>query len=106
MITRKHHGGKDSQRRNYLTHRKRRQNQIKLEFKDILRQWRDLHPCTDCGENDISKIETHHVRGIKLYNISEAISSGKINTKKQLYEELAKCEGRCITCHIRTNNEA
>lgn len=53
------------------------------------------HPCVDCGVQHIPAVmEFDHVRGVKKY----AIKASKM-ARRDLPEELAKCELRCANCH-------
>ena len=52
-------------------------------------------PCADCGQRFLADVmEFDHVRGTKRY----AIKASKMR-RKDLAEELAKCELRCANCH-------
>lgn len=57
------------------------------------------HPCVDCGISDPIVLEFDHVRGKKLFNISDGIKNTK--PRKVLFDEIAKCEVRCANCHKR-----
>lgn len=59
-------------------------------------------PCTDCGCCYPPPVMEHdHVRGAKLYNINASVMG-----RKDLADELAKCELRCANCHrLRHHNE-
>lgn len=57
------------------------------------------HPCVDCGISDPIVLEFDHVRGEKSFNISDGIRRAK--TKKDLLDEIAKCDVRCANCHKR-----
>lgn len=63
-------------------------------------------PCWDCSGfyNPIS-MDFDHVRGIKKFNISQALIRGI--SKLELLEEMKKCEIVCSNCHrIRTKNRS
>ena len=59
------------------------------------------NPCVDCGESDWRVLEFDHVKGEKLYNVSEMwkIAGGQQVRLKLLSEEIAKCEIRCKNHH-------
>lgn len=59
------------------------------------------HPCVDCGENNPLVLDFDHVRGVKLYAVSNLVQTGcKLET---LQREIDKCDVRCANCHrIRT----
>jgi hypothetical protein len=63
-------------------------------------------PCIDCGITYPSCVmDFDHVRGIKRFEISNAVITGY--TGEKLANELAKCELVCANCHrIRTYNRA
>ena len=84
-------------RNNARTRRKKltRQNQQNLI------EYLKIHPCVDCGEQDIRVLEFDHVRGKRKYRISSMIYSGR--SWKNLLREIAKCDVRCANCHsLRT----
>lgn len=52
-------------------------------------------PCVDCGVvHHPAAMEFDHVRGVKKYEIR-----AKTMSRKDLPEELAKCDLRCANCH-------
>ena len=53
--------------------------------------------CIDCGNNNPVVLEFDHVRGEKLFNISEAAYRGFGLSK--IKEEMRKCDIRCANCH-------
>lgn len=57
------------------------------------------HPCVDCGEKNPLVLEFDHVRGKKLYTISEMLDS--VYSLENIKREIAKCEVRCANCHRR-----
>jgi hypothetical protein len=73
---------------------RRRQESIRNVLKYL-----DTHPCVDCGETDKLVLTFDHVRGKKLFNISDAMTAGV--TWKRIERELKKCEVRCANCHLR-----
>lgn len=61
------------------------------------------HPCVDCGEKHPIKLTFDHVRGKKLFNISESVCVYKWDTIKK---EIDKCDVRCHNCHnLKTATE-
>lgn len=62
---------------------------------DYLKQ----NSCVDCPESDPIVLQFDHVRGKKLFNLSEAAASGYSISK--IMDEIAKCEVRCANCHLR-----
>lgn len=62
------------------------------------------HPCTVCGETDISVLTFHHVDPeTKQYNISDMIAHGyAIET---IQREIDRCEVLCWNDHMRLEQE-
>jgi len=56
-----------------------------------------LHPCVDCGNGDLRVLEFDHVRGVKLFSISDAVR--RQLSQKKIEEEILKCDVRCANCH-------
>ena len=55
------------------------------------------HPCVDCGEANPIVLEFDHInKEEKKFTIGHAPQT---HSKKQLNEEIAKCEVRCANCH-------
>ncbi len=59
-------------------------------------------PCIDCTRIYLPRqMDFDHVRDVKITNISNLVHH---SSKKQLLEEIAKCEVVCAVCHrIRTH---
>ena len=57
----------------------------------------ELSSCIDCGESDRIVLEFDHVRGRKLFNISDARTAGY--SLATIVQEIDKCEVRCANCH-------
>lgn len=56
------------------------------------------HPCVVCGENDPIVLEFNHINlSTKKADVSSLIK----RTRKQLVEEIEKCEVLCSNCHRR-----
>lgn len=55
--------------------------------------------CMDCGEADPVVLEFDHVRGNKVWTISQMLHNGW--SMRRIMEEVAKCEVRCANCHKR-----
>lgn len=54
-------------------------------------------PCLDCGERyPFYVMHFDHVRGRKLFNVSERLGS---RTLRQLKAEIKKCDVVCANCH-------
>jgi len=57
--------------------------------------------CIDCGEKDLRVLDSDHVRGKKLYEISDLLA----RPLSVLFAELDKCDTRCANCHRRITDE-
>lgn len=68
--------------------------------KAFVREYLQRHPCIDCGESDVRVLEFDHVRGNKVANISDMVSSNRVGFRR-LEDEIAKCVVRCANCHRR-----
>lgn len=83
---------------------KEQQRLNKIRYKDVNRKyiWKYLvtHPCVDCGETNIIKLDFDHIEpDKKLFNISTI----KWISLEGLKKEIAKCDVRCSNCHrVRT----
>ena len=71
----------------------------------FLLEYKNTHPCIDCGFSDPRALQFDHVRGTKHKNVSLLIR-GKNKALLTLKNEIDKCEIRCANCHsIKTLNE-
>lgn len=62
----------------------------------FIRRHKMLVGCTDCGfKGHFSALQYDHVRGAKVKNICQMLS----RSRKQLKEEMSKCEVVCANCH-------
>lgn len=79
----------------YIAKAKQRKEDARQSFRQYLSDWKTV-PCADCkGIFPPWAMEFDHVRGEKLFNVSEAARWGR----KRLVEEAAKCEIVCANCH-------
>lgn len=62
------------------------------------------HPCVDCGESDPRVLEFDHVRGVKRGDVGSMAANAV--SVAGLLGEIAKCEVRCVNCHLRRSGEA
>ena len=67
--------------------------------RQFLKEYRNAHPCVDCGEDDWVVLEFDHVRGKKFMNVTDM--SRRHFSIKKIQEEIDKCEVRCANCHRR-----
>jgi hypothetical protein len=74
-----------------------RQDQLRLLVSIKIDNYLYSHPCVDCGETDIVKLQFDHVRGEKIDGVSSMERNGILWPK--IEEEIAKCEVRCGNCH-------
>jgi hypothetical protein len=74
---------------------------LTLAQKKVIRYLR-AHPCTDCGEDDITVLEFDHVRGERQFCIGGVVSHAKW---EDVEREIKKCEVRCRNCHKLRHKE-
>lgn len=77
----------------------RRNKAIGAEYQWRIWQHLASNPCMDCGEIDPIVLEFDHVRGKKLFSISQA--SKRKFAWTRVAEEIEKCDVRCANCHRR-----
>jgi hypothetical protein len=83
-------------RRNAL--RRNGQTRVRGYFRtQLLRWYKQTHPCVDCGEPDPLVLQFDHVTGEKLFTIGY----NKATDLAPLWDEIQKCEVRCANCHIK-----
>lgn len=59
--------------------------------------------CVDCGNKNLSVLQSDHVRGKKFRAISVLIDRNV--SLKTLFKELDKCETRCANCHFLASRD-
>ena len=57
-----------------------------------------LHPCVDCGCDDVVVLQFDHVRGKKLTKVADLVGRG---CWAKVLLEIKKCDVRCASCHVR-----
>ncbi len=67
------------------------------ELQALISQHLATHPCVDCGIANPALLDFDHVRGSKLFAISDALYERV--TRSELRQEIEKCEIRCRNCH-------
>jgi len=80
---------------NANTNRYRRRNA------DLVLEYLKTHPCVDCGESDPLVLEFDHVRGKTKMICRLKLSAAP----ERLMEEIARCEVRCVNCHLKRTAE-
>jgi hypothetical protein len=85
----------------YLAKAKRANERNRSLVRALLSELKSV-PCVDCGQKYSPWVmEFDHVRGVKLFNVSDARARGV----KAVFTESAKCEIVCANCHReRTRN--
>lgn len=68
----------------------------RLKYKGRVEEIKRTRGCARCKNQDPRVLEFHHVRGGKLFNISQGENAGWVRN----IEEIAKCEVLCANCHI------
>lgn len=64
----------------------------------LAKEYLEIHPCVDCGEADIRKLEFDHVFGVKRLAVCQMIQEGY--SWDAISQEIDKCEIRCGNCHM------
>lgn len=83
-----------TKKEHYESNKRRRQRNQLAIYNYLL-----THPCVDCGIADPMVLTFDHVRGKKLWNISD-VAKRSFGLEK-IFEEIAKCEVRCFNCHMK-----
>lgn len=74
----------------------------KARRKEIVKEYKETHPCVDCGEEDIRVLQfDHRDPSEKLDKINNILSNKGIAA---LMAEIAKCDVRCANCHQRRHS--
>src|SRR5690606_20880545 len=63
----------------------------------VVEEYLRVHHCVDCGNTDLHVKEFDHVRGTKLFNLTD----GWTKSIEAVSAEMEKCEVRCVNCHLR-----
>jgi hypothetical protein len=71
------------------------QNRINADFSI---DYREHHPCVDCGDSDIAVLQFDH-RADKVLSVSVLSREGY--SLEKVKREIAKCEVVCANCHTR-----
>lgn len=76
----------------------KQQSDRRLEKREIVSNYKKLHPCTKCGENRYYVLDFHHLNGDdKEYAVSKLMKGGL--RKERLLNEMKKCVILCANCH-------
>lgn len=75
-----------------------RNQQQRKKHRNKIKELKQSHPCTDCGQTfPYYVMEFDHINPEnKSFNIGR---SSKMNSFKQIQEEIAKCDIVCANCH-------
>lgn len=92
--SRKHY---EHNKQDYIDKAKDRNISIFAENRERLYEYLAVHPCVDCGNNDVRVLEFDHVRGSKVDSVSRLLSNRA--SWDTIEREIAKCEVRCANCH-------
>jgi len=72
---------------------------------EIMWDYKKMHPCVDCGENDYRVLAFHHIErrnGERWQTIGEIARHRGIDI---LRKEMEKCIVLCMNCHLRRHWE-
>ena len=81
-----------------------RQGDLKYRTQaSLVDQYLREHPCVDCGESNIVLLEFDHIDEMnKIKNLSSMLGRRSWRT---IFDEIAKCDVRCVNCHRRRTAE-
>lgn len=75
-----------------------RNQRVKLENRELMRQYLLQNPCVDCGTVDLRVLDFDHRDGAeKLANVGQLLCGGL--AWSTILGEIAKCDVRCSNCH-------
>lgn len=83
----------------YVQKAKRNKLPVKRQNRELMLEYLSKHPCVDCGETDPVLLTFDHVRGTKSDNVAKLVTQAA--NWDRVMEEVAKCEVRCVSCHVR-----
>jgi hypothetical protein len=66
----------------------------------FLWEYKEMHPCVDCGESDPRVLQFDHVVGDKIADVTE-LAYSKRSPIEVIVAEIEKCVVRCANCHLR-----
>ncbi len=73
----------------------------RIEKKEKLLSYLNVHPCIDCGNTDVRVLEFDHIKGNKRMDVTKMVSHAY--SWENIQKEIDKCEVVCSNCHkIRT----
>lgn len=82
-----------------LEYKWQRQLRKREEAKVFVEAYKATHPCVDCDNSDPDALTFDHVRGVKKTTIANMVNLGY--SIEAISVEIAKCEVRCWTCHMK-----
>ena len=68
--------------------------------REFLKNYRETHPCEDCGESHIACLDFHH-RDPKEKEIEVSIMVRKGMSLDRIMKEIEKCMVLCRNCHAK-----
>lgn len=106
MPTKDAEKNREYQRRWYQNNKAKaqeRNRQIAARNRDEVRIYKESHPCYDCGGKfHFSAMDFDHIDNDKYKGVAVLVNNG---SRKQIWDEIAKCELVCSNCHrVRTYN--
>lgn len=87
----------------HLARVKRNRARYAAVVRDWLDEYLSTHPCVDCGNDEVEVLEFDHVRGEKLFNVSEYYR--KALKLARVMAEVGKCEVRWANCHRKVTRK-
>lgn len=79
---------------------------IRKPIRDYMDNYKKLHPCIDCGEDDYRVLQFDHID--PLTKVNTITKLGANSSLTAVIEEINKCQVRCANCHQlkhRGNND-
>lgn len=86
-----------------LAYKSNRQLKKREGARKFVDDYKGTHPCVDCNQTDPESLTFDHVRGVKKATIANMVNLGY--SIKALQVEIAKCEIRCWTCHMKVEKK-
>jgi hypothetical protein len=81
-----------------------RKRRIRAEYRVLMGEYLQAHPCVDCDEDDIRVLEFDHPPGVEKVDDVAAMMARQFPWQKIL-DEIGKCDVCCANCHRKRTAE-